>query len=143
MGQHIREADWLAGDAIAVPVAARVARGRMANLAGALAEDQVLATYLRSGYELVGRRWRGKAGEIDLILRQQNCLIFVEVKQSSSHAGAAGRLGRRQMDRICLAGCEFCENQPGGQLTEMRFDAALVDGIGRVEIVENAFGADW
>lgn len=149
MGQHIREMDWQAG-ACAVPLpvrsapsVARSARGHMAHLAGAMAEDQVLTKYLRSGYELVARRWRGQAGEIDLILRQGDCLVFVEVKRSSSHAAAAERLGRRQMNRICLAGCEFCGGQPGGQLSEMRFDVALVDGIGRIDVLENAFGADW
>jgi hypothetical protein len=29
--------------------------------------------------------------------------------------------------------------EPGGQDAEMTFEVALVDGIGRIEIVENAF----
>ena len=124
----------------AVARTARAARGRVAQLAGALAEDMVLARYLADGYRLMARRWRGQAGEIDLIMQHGDCLVFVEVKQSVSHAAAAERLGRSQMRRICLTGCEFCAGQPQGQLSEMRFDVALVDGIGRVEIMENAFG---
>lgn len=127
---------------IAAPVRkvpeARRARGRMAQLAGVLAEDAVLARYLDEGCELLARRWRGMAGEIDLILRQGECTVFVEVKQSVSHAAAAERLGRSQMKRICLAACEYCDNH----LAEMRFDVALVDGLGRIEILENAFG-EW
>ena len=53
---------------------------------------------------------------------------------------AAGRISRRQMDRICQAALLFTDRLPAGSLTELRFDAALVDAAGRVEIVENAFG---
>lgn len=144
MGLHLREfsgsAPVIEPDLATPKVMARAARGRMAQISGALAEDGVLAAYRKSGYELLERRWRGKAGEIDLILKQGACFVFVEVKQSVSHAAAAERLGPAQMRRICRAACEFCEDQPDGQLSEMRFDAALVDGIGRIDIIENAFG---
>ncbi|RJL13346.1 hypothetical protein C9E82_14845 [Paracoccus siganidrum] len=139
MGLHLRDIDGWDNSAALAP-AARAVRGRMAQLAGVMAEDAVLARYVSAGYELLARRWRGRAGEIDLILRQGECIIFVEVKQSVSHAAAAERLGRAQMNRICLAACEFCGGQPRGQLTEMRMDVALVDGVGRIEILENAFG---
>ena len=36
---------------------------------------------------------------------------------------------------------EFVGGEPAGQLTEMRFDVALVDGQGRIEIIENALAA--
>ena len=41
--------------------------GKIAYLAGANAENQVAADYARRGHRLAARRWRGKAGEIDLI----------------------------------------------------------------------------
>ena len=53
---------------------------------------------------------------------------------------AAARLSRRQMDRICMAALIYADKLPGGALTDIRFDAALVDATGRVEIIENAFG---
>ena len=36
---------------------------------------------------------------------------------------------------------EFIGGEPAGQLTPVRFDLALVDGAGRIEILENAFAA--
>ena len=81
-----------------------------------------------------------RSGEIDLIVRDGEGLIFVEVKKSRSFEAAAERLGRRQMDRICGAAGEYSAREPRGALTEMRFDVALVDGHGQVRVIENAFG---
>lgn len=109
--------------------------------AGVAAEDLVARFYDRSGRAVCARRWRGAAGEIDLIARQGAEVIFIEVKQSATHAEAAEHLTRRQMDRICGAASEFLAGEPGGQLTDVRFDVALVDAAGRIEILENAFAA--
>lgn len=121
-------------------VAARRSRGQMAYHSGRLAEMAVADRYVAAGYDVVARRWRGKAGEIDMIARKGDMFVFVEVKSSRDFAHAAERISRRQMDRICLAACEFCGGLPTGQSTEMRMDAALVDQFGRVEIIEAAFG---
>ncbi|MDO5659087.1 MAG: YraN family protein [Paracoccus sp. (in: a-proteobacteria)] len=105
-----------------------------------MAEDVAERHYRANGYELLERRWRGKGGEIDLIFRLGDAIIFVEVKASGDFLRAAERITRRQMDRICLAACEYCDDQPNGSLTEMRFDAALVDAKGCIDVIENAFG---
>lgn len=109
--------------------------------AGIAAEDSVARFYDRSGRAVCARRWRGLSGEIDLIARQGAEVIFIEVKQSATHAEAAENLTQRQMDRIYGAASEFLAGEPGGQLTDVRFDVALVDGAGRIEILENAFAA--
>lgn len=115
--------------------AARARRGALAYHAGHAAEDQIVRRYEAVGCEVLERRWRGKAGEVDLIVRDGASIVFVEVKKAATHADAAERLGRRQMYRICRAACEYA-----GLSAEMRFDAALVDDAGRVEVLENAFG---
>ena len=119
--------------------AARRARGRLAHLSGALAEDGVARLLEGRGMTVLARRWRGKAGEIDLICREGACLVFVEVKQSATHGEAAQRLGAAQQGRIMRAALEYCETEGLAPLPEMRFDAALVDGQGRIEILERAF----
>ena len=68
-------------------------------------------------------------------------LAFIEVKQSATHAQAAEHLTRRQMGRIYASASEFLAGEPAGQGTDCRFDVALVDGVGRIEILENAFAA--
>lgn len=107
--------------------------------AGLRAEDIVATDYTGRGYSEAARRWRGQSGEIDLILRQGDTVIFTEVKKSKSFARAATRLGRRQMDRLIAAGSEFLATEPRGQLTDVRFDLAMVDAQGAVSVIENAF----
>lgn len=133
-------APWARPAAPAVSPARR-ARGRRANLSGVMAEDNVQRLYQRRGAVLQASRWRRKAGEIDLILQEGDDLVFVEVKASATHATAAQRLSPAQMRRIMQAACEYCDRLGLG-LVSMRFDVALVDGPGRVELIENAFGQD-
>ena len=114
--------------------------GRTSYYAGAAAEDSVAESYRRRGYAQKAKRWRGPGGEIDLIFEKLGALVFVEVKKSRSFASAAIRLSDRQMQRIYAAAGGYLASMPNGQNTETRFDAALVDASGQVEIVENAFG---
>jgi putative endonuclease len=126
----------------ATPVVSRARRdrGRLAALSGAMAEDSVHRQYLKNGAVLRASRWRGKAGEIDLIFQDGDDLVFVEVKKAATHAIAGERLRPAQMARICRAACEYCDVFGLGSAVPMRFDAALVDQSGRVELIENAFG---
>ncbi|GGL95993.1 YraN family protein [Pseudooceanicola nanhaiensis] len=124
------------------PVTARRrSRGRMAHLGGAAAEDRVAMEYERRGYALAARRWRGRSGEIDLIFRDGDAVIFVEVKAARDFDAALCSLGQRQIGRICRAAEEFVGGEPGGSLTEMRFDIGLVDARGDLRILENALAA--
>ena len=74
-----------------MPDAGRQLRGRTSYHAGCAAEDGVAAEYERQGCTILRRRWRGRAGEIDLIAEKDGALIFVEVKKSRSFAAAAAR----------------------------------------------------
>ncbi len=114
--------------------------GAVSHHAGEAAEATVARHYGARGMPVVRQRWRGRGGEVDLIARDGAGLVFIEVKRSRSHAVAATRLGRRQMDRLCAAAAEYIASEPRGQLTDVRFDLALVDGVGRIDIIENAFG---
>jgi len=49
--------------------------------------ENIAANYLRkNGYEIVDRNVYTKYGEIDLVVRQGHCIVFVEVKTRSSTA---------------------------------------------------------
>ena len=121
---------------------AKQIRGSVSYHAGLAAENAVAQDYVSRGFTLACERWRGKRGEIDLILRSDADLIFVEVKKSQSFARAALRVSRRQIDRIMGSAEEFLAGEPNGALTNVRFDVALVDQTGQLRIVENAFGHD-
>ncbi|WP_425100307.1 YraN family protein [Tropicibacter sp. S64] len=119
----------------------RRARGQVNHRAGTAAEDSVSRDYARRGYPELRRRWRGKAGEVDLIFRDGKGVVFVEVKCSRTFDGAVQHLTARQIERLQRAAEEFLGTQPLGLLTEMRFDVALVNGHGEISVLENAIGA--
>lgn len=121
---------------------ARHMRGQAAYLAGLAAENSVERQYLARGLDLVARRWRGARAEIDMILFDGETVIFVEVKKSRSFDLALQSFGLAQRRRILQAAEEYLGSVGMGQLTDMRFDLALVDDRGAVDIIENAFGAD-
>ena len=114
-------------------------RGRLNECSGRTAESAVAARYVARGAKLLAQRWRGAAGEIDLIFEQAGVVVFVEVKSSTTHAAAAASLSARQQLRIMTSAEDFLGTQPAGLLTEMRVDVALVAG-GVVEVIEAALG---
>ncbi|MDP3195872.1 YraN family protein [Tabrizicola sp.] len=117
----------------------RKARGLTNYLAGHAAEASVARLYEDRGVAICARNWRGLTGEIDLIGRDGDVVIFVEVKQSRTHDLAASHLSDQQIRRIFATVDEFVAGEPLGLLTDVRIDLALVDGQGRIEVVENAF----
>ena len=113
------------------------ATGKMSYHAGLAAEELVAADYARRGHDVVAQRWRGSRGELDLVVRDGDGFIIVEVKQARDFASALTHLTQAQLARIHATAAEFAAREPNGQLTELRLDVALVDGIGQVEIQEN------
>ena len=112
--------------------------GSMSYHAGVAAEEAVARLYVASGHAIAARRWRGRGGEIDVIAETACQTIFVEVKKADTHAQAAERLGPRQIGRLQDAAGEYMGTLPDGMLSDVRFDVALVDAMGRVEVLENA-----
>ncbi|MCA9079098.1 MAG: YraN family protein [Planctomycetaceae bacterium] len=70
--------------------------------------ERTAATYLRrQGYRILARQSLHRVGEIDLIARHDDTLVFVEVKTRSSHvaghpAEAVTRTKQRQIARAAL-----------------------------------------
>jgi len=62
---------------------ARMTQQRVAL--GKTGEDLAVAELERRGYAIVARRWRNRAGEIDIIARDGETLVFVEVKAREDH----------------------------------------------------------
>lgn len=110
----------------------------MTHAAGQAAEAIVAQRYAQLGWILEQSRWRSAAGEIDLIFARDDMRLFVEVKKSRSFDRAAERLGRGQIERLCLAAQDYLGQCPDGAMTECRFDVALVNEIGDVRLLENA-----
>ena len=114
-------------------------RGQRAYLSGLSAEEAVMRQASHAGLSLVARRWRGQGGEIDLIFKEGSLYVFVEVKKARTFDAALNSLKHSQMRRIHAAASEYLAYTPNGQLSDVRFDLALVDEQGRVEFRQDAF----
>src|SRR6202165_6265003 len=47
---------------------------------GISAESRAAAFLIAKGYRIAARRWRSPVGEVDIVARRRNVLVFVEVK---------------------------------------------------------------
>jgi putative endonuclease len=112
--------------------------GLTSHIAGLAAEAQVARHYLDQGHRLICRRWRGRAGEIDLIVEKDDELVFVEVKKSRSRTKALQNLTPRQAGRLMRSAEDCLGHFPRQSLTAMRVDVAVVDALGQIEVIPNA-----
>ncbi len=84
------------------------------------------AFLLAKGYRIAARRWRSAAGEIDIVARRGNLLIFVEVKARPTFDDAAYSVTPRQQRRIAAAAAIWLAEHASDAGRDMRFDAILV-----------------
>ena len=62
---------------------------------GLSAESRAAAYLIAKGHRIVARRWRSPVGEIDIVARRRNTLLFVEVKARARPASRSSPASRR------------------------------------------------
>lgn len=103
--------------------------------------EQAAALYLiQRGLQLVGKNYRCRFGEIDLIMRSGTTLVFVEVRSRRSRAfgGAAASIDVHKQQKLIAAAQHYLAQL--GKMPPCRFDALLFNG-GDIEWIQNAFDA--
>ena len=108
--------------------------------------EKLASRYLkRSGYKILLRNFRGRTGgEIDVVCRDNDTLVFVEVKTRGGEdfgrpVEAVDREKRKRISRGALAWMRMLDNPD----IFFRFDVVEVviadDAKPRVELIKNAF----
>ena len=122
----------------------RRTRGRINHLAGLMAEDAVDRAYRDRGAAVLARRRQTPAGELDLVARDGDVVVFVEVKHRRRGAPDDAPVSRKQWRRLELAANHYMLSEVGetGAMRGCRFDVALVGPDGMAHIVENARSFD-
>ena len=94
------------------------------RLIGQIAEDKALLILERKGLKLVCRNHHCRAGELDLIMLDQDTLVFIEVRfRRQTHFGSgADTVDYRKQQKIIRAAQHFLQNQGYSQLPACRFD---------------------
>ncbi|HUR87695.1 MAG TPA: YraN family protein [Ramlibacter sp.] len=118
-------------------------QSRTTKQAGDAAEDRALAHLLGRGLKLVARNYRTPhrgGGEIDLVMRDADTLVFIEVRKraSRSFGGAAASVIGPKQRRIVFAARHFLMRYDAPP--PCRFDVIGVEGA-RIEWLKAAFDA--
>jgi len=111
---------------------------------GKLGENLACAALAERGYAIIATRYRTRVGEIDIVARDGDTTVFVEVKSRAGDqfGGAAAAVTLWKQHKIALMAMDYIaryriENTP------CRFDVVTVDVVDgqppRIEVYRNAF----
>ena len=103
--------------------------------------EEKAAGYLRSnGCVILERNYRNRSGEIDIIGKDGECLVFVEVKarlcDNSGFAAEAVTVSKQR--KICKVSDHYRMAEGISEDTQIRFDVIAVDGDD-ITWIKNAF----
>ena len=114
-------------------------RGESTVARGRAAERRAAEAYRARGAEILCMNYRAPGGELDIVAREGDCVVFVEVKARATAAygapdEAVTPLKQRRISRAALS----YAHAHGLMDAPMRFDVCAIDAAG-VRIYENAF----
>lgn len=111
---------------------------------GRLGERAAKRHLLRLGFKFLTANYRSARGEIDLVFRDDDCLVFVEVKTRSTEAwvrpaAAVNARKRRLLSQAALDYLKLLDSPP----VKIRFDVVEVlltnDAVREVRHLPNTF----
>jgi putative endonuclease len=114
---------------------------------GRAAETIAAAFLVSQGLSILLRNYRRRAGELDIVARDQKTLIIAEVRTRSSNTfgGAAASVGFRKQSRLIRAAAQLLQQRKDLAALRVRFDVVIVHNAGsqvpRVEWIKSAFAA--
>jgi putative endonuclease len=109
---------------------------------GKVSEDRAAAELERRGYAILARRYRTRHGEIDIIARDGETVVFVEVKakETAEFGTAAEAVTVRKQRRVISMAVDYLARN---RLTSnpCRFDVIAIDGAGDEAVLTYYRGA--
>jgi putative endonuclease len=114
---------------------------------GQAAEDAAVSFLESQGLAILLRNFRRRAGELDIVAREGDTLIIVEVRTRSSDqfGGAAASVDFRKQRRLLRAAAQLLQNRPDLGKLKVRFDVIVVrqplSARPRLEWIKHAFAA--
>ena len=109
---------------------------------GQAAENQAFAHLLEKGLQLLERNYRCRRGEIDLIMRDGDATVFVEVRfrRNRRFGSAAESVEWRKQNKLVTTAEHYFQKHPQLAQHPARFDVVSIDG-NELEWIKNAFQA--
>ena len=109
--------------------------------AGAAAEQAAEQRLVAAGCHVLARNARYREGELDLVVRERDLVVFVEVRLrlGERFGGALGSVDVFKQKRLARAAQRWLAEHYGERWPACRFDVVTVDGDGRIEWLRDAF----
>ena len=106
-------------------------------------EGMAASFFINNEFEIIQRNYRfGNKGEIDIIVRRKNLIIFAEVKSRNSgeYGGAYYSITERKKKTLKKVARQFLHTHPALLSKDItyRFDMIAIDK-GKVEWIEDIF----
>ncbi len=118
---------------------------RTTRAVGAAAEATACAFLNRAGLKTIIRNFSCRLGEIDLVMRHGECLVFVEVRYRGGRriAAAGVTVDHHKQRKLIRTAALFLARQPRYQDCTVRFDVVAIDADERgretIEWIRDAF----
>jgi putative endonuclease len=111
---------------------------QQADSFGRRGEDAAAAWLERRGWEVLARRVKTKAGEVDLVARREGLVAFVEVKVRRTAAALDHAIDERRLARVAAA-AELLMERFVGLGDDLRVDVLLLAPGVPPRLIENAW----
>lgn len=110
---------------------------------GQAGEDQALAYLSKQGLELITRNYRCRLGELDLVMRDADQVVIVEVRRRrrADYGGALASIGTAKQRRLIQATRHLLMTRPQLAESALRFDVVGIAPGEPPDWVRNAFTA--
>jgi putative endonuclease len=91
-------------------------------------EEKALDYLLKQGLTLETKNFRCKLGEIDIVMKDGDCIVFVEVRyrQSARHGNAAESITYHKQKKICKAAALYLTTNQAWHYN-VRYDAITIE----------------
>ena len=105
-----------------------VNRTATSRLSGTEAETLACKHLQNHGLKLLERNFATRRGEIDLIMQDRYCLVFVEVRfrHSANYGSAEESINLHKCQRLKAAALAYLQQRAKGISVEARFDAVAI-----------------
>lgn len=102
----------------------------MADAVGAAFEQRACITLEQAGLRMLSRNYLTRRGELDLVMRERDTIVFIEVRyrRSASHGDAATSVTAGKRQRVILAAQHWLSAHPEHAHRTCRFDVMSYDG---------------
>jgi len=98
----------------------------MSTEKGRSGEEKAAGYLKRQGYQLLDRNVRGGRGELDIVARKGDLLVFVEVKSHQTREQGILAVNENKCERIRSAATAYIGRHPQFASLQCRFDLIIL-----------------